>query len=180
MNTSIVGRHFELSDPIKDYIDSAFESIKKYNLDIISANAVIAANERNGKKGYTVEFVVNVKDKHTIVITQKDKDVYAAIDKALERLQKSLRRYADKVKDHRATSIKDLEQATPQKEPLDFANDIDEDIVPMDLEIHKPLDFEEARALLAQDPKKLFLVFYDNEGNLRVMYKRSDGKYGLY
>ena len=35
MNTSIFGRHINLTDSIKDYINSSIEAFKKYNLDII-------------------------------------------------------------------------------------------------------------------------------------------------
>ncbi len=182
MNRHIAGRHFELSEPIKNYIDSAIESLEKYNLEIISVNVIISGDTKNGKKGYSVEFVVNLKDKNTVVITQRDKDVYAAIDLALERMKKSLRRFADKIKDKSGNlSIRELESEIEEaEEQLDYLNDIDDDIVPMDLELHKPLDFEEARDILASDPKRTFLVFNDNDGRLRVMYKRADGKYGLY
>jgi putative sigma-54 modulation protein len=70
MNKSITGRHFELTETIKAYADAAVEGLNKYNLDIISASTIIAANEKQGKKGFTVEFIVNLKDKNTIVITQ--------------------------------------------------------------------------------------------------------------
>jgi len=172
MNTSIVGRGIELTDAIKNYAESAFEAIKKYNLDIISANMVVS----DSKKGeFTVEFVINVKDKHTVVITQRDKDLYAAIDVALERAKKSLRRYADKLKDHNIGSIKDLE--TPEHVPA-VAED-DDDIIPLELELYKPLDFEEAKALL-QDSDKEFIVFNDIDGNMRVLCKLDNGKFGLY
>ncbi len=181
MNRHIAGRHFELTEPIKNYIESAIESLEKYNLEIISVQCIVSGDTKNGKKGYSVEFVVNLKDKNTVVITQRDKDVYAAIDLALDRMKKSLRRYADKIKDHNVTSLRELESEIEEaEEQLDFANDIEDDIVPMDLELHKPMDFEEARELLASDPKRQFIVFNDNEGRLRVMYKRADGKYGLY
>jgi len=181
MNKHIAGRHFELTEPIKNYIESAIESLEKYNLEIISVHAIISGDTKNGKKGYNVEFVVNLKDKNTVVITQRDKDVYAAIDLALERLKKSLRRFADKIKDHQVTSLRELESEKEEvEEQLDYLKDIEDDIVPMDLELHKPMDFEEARQALLDDPKRIFIVFNDNEGRLRVMYKRSDGKFGLY
>jgi len=41
MNTSIVGKQFDLTDPIKEYIENAFEAILKYNLDIISGKTVV-------------------------------------------------------------------------------------------------------------------------------------------
>jgi len=182
MNRHIAGRHFELTEPLKEYIDSAIDSLEKYNLEIISVHVIISGDTKKGKKGYQVEFVVNLKDKNTIVITQRDKDVYAAVDLALERIKKSLRRFADKLKDKSGTlSIRELgSEIEEAEEQLDYLKDIDEDIVPMDLELHKPLDFEEAREILASDPKRVFIVFNDIEGRMRVMYKRADGKFGLY
>jgi putative sigma-54 modulation protein len=179
MNRSITGRHFELTEPIKNYIEAALDGFDKYNLDIISANVIISGDTKNGKKGFNTEFVVNLKNRNTVVITQKDKDVYAAIDLAAERLKKNLRRYADKLKDHNHTSIKELgseaEAVLEQGE-----NNNEPEIIPMDLELHKPMDFDEVIELLRVDTKQQFMVFNDNEGQMRVMYKRADGKFGLY
>jgi len=181
MNKSITGRHFELTDAIKNYADNAMEELKKYNLDLISASTVISANEKNGKKGFSVEFIVNLKDKNTIVITQVDKDVYAAIDLAIERVKKSLRRHADKIKGHRIMSFKDLgSEAEAVLEQLDYEKQTEPEIVPMELELHKPLDFDEAIEALKAEKKRQFIVFNDEEGLMRVMYKRADGKFGLY
>ena len=177
MNKSITGRHFELTEPIKAYADAAVDSLEKYHLDIISASTVISANEKHGKKGFAVEFIINLKDKNTIVITQVDKDVYAAIDLAIERVKKSLRRHADKIKGHRIMSFKDMGEEAEAVTELDTA---DIEIVPMDLELHKPMDFDEAIEALKAEKKRQFIVFNDNEGLMRVMYKRADGKFGLY
>ena len=97
MNYSIVGRHFELTEPIKEFTENAINTLKKYNLDIISTTALIDADEKNGKHGFTVEFTINVAKTETIVIKQKGKDVYAAIDIAIDRAQKVLRRHHDKI-----------------------------------------------------------------------------------
>ena len=174
MNTSIVGRNIDLTEAIKNYAESAFESIKKYNLDIISANIVIRDNKKGGT--FTVEFVINVKDKHTVVITQKDKDVYAAIDLALERAKKNLRRYADKLKDHNHESLKEIEESSQSSSE---ANDEENEFVPMELKLYKPLDFDEAKMILEESGEN-FLVFNDNDGNTRVICKLDNGKYGLY
>jgi putative sigma-54 modulation protein len=174
MNKSITGRHFELTETIKAYADAAVEGLNKYNLDITSANTVISSSE---KKGFTVEFIVNLKDKNTIVITQNDKDVYAAIDLAIERVKKSLRRHSDKIKGHRIMSFKDMGAEAEAVLELDST---ETEIVPMDLELHKPLDFDEAIEALKEEKKRQFIVFNDTEGLMRVMYKRADGKFGLY
>lgn len=177
MNKSITGRHFELTETIKAYADAAMEGLKKYNLDIISAATVISADEKNGKKGFATEFIVNLKDKNTIVITQNDKDVYAAIDLAIERVKKALRRHSDKIKNHRVMSFADL--GLEAEAVTELEND-EIEIVPMDLELHKPLDFDEAVDALKAEKKRQFIVFNDESGTMRVMYKRADGKFGLY
>ena len=178
MNKSITGRHFELTEAIKAYADAAVDGLEKYHLDIISASTVISANEKQGRKGYVTEFIINLKDKNTIVITQVDKDVYAAMDLAIERVKKSLRRHADRVKDHKVMSFKDM--GTEAEAVTEYTTDEELEIVPMDLELHKPMDFDEAIDALKAETKRQFIVFNDNDGLMRVMYKRADGKFGLY
>jgi len=173
MTTSVVGRGIELTDAIKNYAESAFEAIKKYNLDIISAKLVLSEN----KKGeFNVEYIVNVKDKHSVVITQKDKDLYAAIDLALDRVKKNLRRYADKIKDHNNGSIKDL---ALEEEVVEKKNDEGGEVIPLELKIYKPLTIEEAKMMLEESGENFF-VFNDRDGHLRVLVKLDNGKYGLY
>ncbi|MDD3343237.1 MAG: ribosome-associated translation inhibitor RaiA [Sulfurospirillaceae bacterium] len=172
MNTSIVGKQFDLTEPIKAYIDGAVESLKKYNLDVISVRTVISADEKNGKKGFSVEFAINMAHKNTVVIQQKDKDVYAAIDLAIERAKKVLRRHHDKVMNHKIVE-EDIPTSTENHEGSD------DEIVPMRLDSYKPIEIEEAMNELKGSDKQ-FLVFHDMEDKFRIMYKKSDGRFGLY
>jgi len=175
MSKNIVGRHYDLSDSIREHISESLDGLDKYNLNIISSNTIITADSKT-KKNVSVELVLNLKDKNTIVITQSDQDVYTATDNAFSRAQKALRRHADKIKDHKVMSFKDLgEEAEAVLEM-----DTDEvELVPMDLELHKPLDFEEAIDALKAENKRQFIVFNDHDGLMRVMYKRAE-KFGLY
>lgn len=176
MNTSIVGKQFELTDSIKNYIENAFETLGKYNLDIISSRCVVSADEKNGKKGFGVEFVLNLAHKDTVVIKHKDKDLYAAIDLAVERASKVLRREHDKNttvknKDDDKEKLANISSQTP---PIDI-----DEIVPNELELYKPLQIEEALERL-KNSDAIFYVFNDMDAKMRVLYKRSDGKFGLY
>jgi O-acetylhomoserine len=49
----------------------------------------------------------------------------------------------------------------------------------MELEIYKPLEIEEALFKLKSSDAQ-FYVFNDIDAKMRVLYKRSDGKFGLY
>ncbi len=178
MSKNIVGRHFDLSDSIKNHISESIDSLDKYNLTIISTSTIISGDNKN-REGVLIELVINLKDKNTIVITQRDRDVYNAVDTAIDRAQKALRRYADKIKDHKVMSFKDMGVDAEAVLDLDPAED-EVEIVPMDLELHKPLDFDEAIEALKAEKKRQFIVFNDYDGLMRVMYKRADGKFGLY
>ena len=180
MNLSLVGRQIELTDAMKTHIESAIEGLKKFNLDIISVRAVVSADEKNGKKGFTVEFTINLPQKNTIVIKQKDKDVYAAIDLAIERAKKVLRRHHDKVTDRqveRVNEIGNLKVLETESE-VEGEGETDE-IIPMELDLYKPLEIEEALQMLKESNQQ-FLVFIDKDDKLRVLYKRKDNRYGLY
>ena len=170
MNISMTGRGVDLSEAMKNQITGAVESFEKYNLDIISANVIISSSTKKNKTGVNVEFVLNLPNKNTIVINQADKDAYAAVDISIDRVQKALRRHHDKIKSHKATN--------PNKEALVVSDESDE-IVPTELGIYKPLEIAEALDMLKSSEKQ-FLVFNDNGDNLRVLYKRSDSKFGLY
>ena len=177
MNLSIVGKQFNLTDPIKQHIENAFDALYKYLLDIISGRCVVSADEKNGKKGFSVEFALNLAKKDTVVIRQKDKDLYAAVDLALDRASKVLRREHDK---NTTVKNKDDDKAARAAIAEEQIKDgeIDE-IIPMDLDPKKPLEIEEAMQKL-KDGDAQFYVFNDIDAKMRVIYKRSDGKFGLY
>ncbi len=180
MNTGIVGRHIDLTDSIKDYINSSVEVFKKYNLDIISVNAIIAQDEKHGKKAFSFEFTLNVAHLDTIVVKQKDKDLYAAIDIAVDRVSKVLRRHHDKIAAHKATKLTEVVATEIQDQIALELEKFEEEITPVRLTSYKPMDIEEAlEELKASDAQ--FKVFYDKDDVMRVLYKSSiQGKFGLY
>ncbi len=180
MNTGIVGRHIDLTDAIKNYVNSSIDIFKKYNLDIISVNAIIDQEEKHGKKQFSFEFTLNIANLDTVVVKQKDKDLYSAIDIAVDRVSKVLRRHHDKVSGHKATKLTEVVLQDIEDQIAKELDTLDNEIVPVRLTSYKPIDIEEAlNDLKASDAS--FKVFYDKDDNMRVLYKKSEeGKFGLY
>lgn len=180
MNLNIVGKQFDLTESIKSYVENAFESLGKYGLDIISGRCVISADERNGKKGFVVDFSVNLPKKETIVIKHKDKDLYSAIDTITDRASKVLRREHDKNTTHKNKDDKKqnaLDEILKTDQPNE--NIEADEIIPTELELYKPLEINEALEKLKLSSDQ-FLVFNDMDAKMRVLYKRKDGKFGLF
>jgi putative sigma-54 modulation protein len=177
MNISLTGRAIELTDPIKEYLQNAIASLAKFNLDIISVQAVCAKQSTGKKQGVSVEFTINLAGKNTVVIKQSDDDMYAAIDMAIERAQKALRRMHDRLNDHHGEGIN-----TVKNEAADLkaeAEAMEDEIVPVELELYKPREVAEVLDALKESDKQ-FEIFLDNDGKTRVLYKRNDGRFGLY
>ncbi len=179
MNVSLVGRHVELTEPIKDHINNSIETLNKYNLDIISVNAVASTQERNGKRGVSIEFSINLAKKNTIVIKQRDDDLYAAIDIAIDRVQKALRRLSDRNSDHRNDSMNEAKNEAKNADVKVAATDLEDEIIPVELELYKPLEVADVVEEL-KSSDQLFKIFNDLSGNTRVLFKKADGKFGLY
>ncbi len=180
MNTSIVGRHIDLTDPIKEYINASIEAFRKYNLDIISVNSIISQEEKHGKKAFSFEFTLNIANLDTVVVKQKDKDLYTAIDIAVDRVSKVLRRHHDKISGHRATKLTEVDSVSQEDEIANELEKLEGEIIGVRLNSYKPMDIEDALDEL-KESQAAFKVFYDKDDNMRVIYPmKEEDKFGLY
>ncbi len=177
MNISMTGRNLELTDALKGHISSSIETLKKFNLDIISVNVIVSSQTKKGKEHAIVEFVINLAHKNTIVIKQNDEDAYVAIDLATSRAQKSLRRLHDKETDYQKIGLNEVKAQEVDIKAVE--QEMEDEIVPVELDLYKPREVEDVLADL-KESGKMFEIFLDNEHKTRVLYKRNDSKFGLY
>ena len=167
MNTTVVGRNVELTDAIKEHVRKVVNEVEKYNLGILHSVVTI---EKDKRDFFNVEIIMNIPEKGTAVVHSKDKDMYAALDLAKDKLEKLLRRYHDRITDHYVNKDRFEEILVEEEE---------DEIVEMPLDVEKPLSIDEAK----EEYKKsglYFMVFRDTDGEKRVIYRRKDGKLGLY
>ena len=166
MNTTVVGRNIELTEAMKDHIRKVIDEVEKYNLGILHSIVTI---EKDKRDFFDVEIIMNIPDKGTAVVHYKDKDMYAALDKAKDKLEKLLRRYHDKKTNYKSKDrIEEL-----------IVEESQDEIVEMPLDVEKPLSIEEAIEEY-KNSGLYFMVFRDTNGEKRVIYRRKDGKLGLY
>ncbi|MEA2099122.1 MAG: ribosome-associated translation inhibitor RaiA [Campylobacterota bacterium] len=177
MNISLTGRQLELTDAIKAHMNTSIETLNKYNMDIISVNVIASTQTKKGKEHSVVEFVINLAHKNSIVIKQNDGDLYAAIDLAISRAQKAMRRMHDRDTEYHKIGINEAKaESIDVKEEAEAMED---EIVPVELDLYKPREVEDVLQDL-KDSDKIFEIFLDNEGKTRVLFKKSNAKFGLY
>lgn len=180
MNISLTGRHLELTEAIKAHMNTSIETLNKYNMDIISVNIVATAQTKKGKEFMMVEFAIHLSHKNSIIIKQNDQDLYAAIDLGISRAQKAMRRMHDKEVGHHKVGLNEIKSEANSGVDLKEATEsLEDEIVPMELALYKPREVEDVLQEL-KESDKTFEIFIDHEDKTRVLYKRDDGKFGLF
>lgn len=176
MQIAVTFRHMETSDPLKTYLEEKVSRVKKYIDEPIDAQAVMSVDK---KIRHRVEVTLVAKG-ITIKGSEETSDMYAAIDAVVDKIERQLKRYKDKIKRHKPSAGRERQIA---KSVLS-AESVDEGAVePLIVRSNnffvKPMSVEEAvmqMDLLNKD----FLVFTDDRSaEINVVYRRKDGHYGL-
>ena len=99
MLIKISTRHGHLSDETKQFIEQKASKLLHFFDRLTSIEVTV--DLQNDLK--SVEFVVSAEHKHDFVASERNGDVRAAVDLTLAKLEKQLRKYKEKVQDHRRT-----------------------------------------------------------------------------
>ena len=102
MQIKISTRHGHLTNGTQDFIREKANKLLHIfaRLTMIDVTVDLNEDEKNEK---TVEFVVNAEHKHDFVARAKHKDILAAVDLVLDKLEQQVRKYKEKIQDHRRT-----------------------------------------------------------------------------
>lgn len=172
MNIKVVGKNIEITEAIRDYIEKRFEKFEKFELD----NSEITVSCSVEREEQIVDIQIN-KSGDFIRIEERNNDLYASIDLAIDRVARQLRKDKEKKLDKsRNESLKDKIMGIFKNEAPDRAGEITKTKVYE----AKPLSIEDAKLKLLDKKEDLFIVFNNVETNeINVLYKREDGSFGI-
>lgn len=97
MQIKISTRHGHLSEELQEHIRKKAEKLTHFfqRLMMIEVLVDLQSDAAN------VEFLVSAEHKHDFVASERNKDMLAAVDLVLDKLEKQVRKYKEKVQDHR-------------------------------------------------------------------------------
>jgi putative sigma-54 modulation protein len=100
----IAARHGHLNETTQQMIRDRAEKLLHFfeRLTLIEVTVDLKASFEK-KEVKMVEFVVQAEHKHDLVAREHHPDLMAAVDLAVEKLEGQLRRYKEKIQDHRRT-----------------------------------------------------------------------------
>ncbi len=99
MQIKVSTRHGHLGEDTQQFIRDKAEKLLRFFDRITSIEVTVDLSNQDGQ--YHVEFLVNAEHKHDFVAHETHSDILAAVDLLLEKLEKQLRRYKEKIQDRR-------------------------------------------------------------------------------
>ena len=99
MKILITGRHVGVTDAMKDYAYAKAEKLTHLWDRATSCRVTIDTDAKNNQS--QVEMVLQVNRGHTLVGKAEAPDMYAACDLAEQKLAQQLRKYKERLTDHR-------------------------------------------------------------------------------
>lgn len=186
MNVKITGRHMEMSDALKSYIENALSKLTHYFDKIINADVVLDVE----KHRHICEININANGMR-IHSKEVSPDMYASVDAVIEKLDRQIRKFKDKIRNHKPRSVEETRKyrhiILEVKDEIEKGEDVSQEetpVIPHEI-VHreqvalKPMTVDEAlmQIQLLEEP---FLVFINVEtSQVNVLYPRGNNTYGL-
>lgn len=170
MKYNVRGKNVEITEGMENHLAGKLAKLDKYfvNYDEIEASTLI----RIYSVGSKVEITIPTRS-YTLRIEETHEDVYTAIDHAVDKLERQIRKNKTRLQN----------RSRGADAPFSFDYDTNEDevneVVKTKVLELKPMYLDEAilqMELIDHD----FFVFFDREINgVSVVYKRNDDSYGV-
>ena len=111
MNLTISGHHLEVTPAIREYVQTKLERITRH-FDHVIDIAVIPSIDNLTEKEKRQKAEINLRlPGQTVHVESLSQDLYAAIDTLIDKLDRQVMKYKDRVQDHNHESIKHIPEA---------------------------------------------------------------------
>lgn len=178
MQVSFAAKHCDVPEEVKEYAEKKLANLKHFFEGIVDAHVTLYHEKRR----YQAEMSIQANG-ITLHSTDEEADMKAAIDLVIKKMERQLKKYKDRIKNHRLRT-QHLTQQAFKVDVLEGADVIEPTeegprVIKTSRYNIKPMSVEEAAMqmdLIEQD----FLAFSNTRtGKSSVIYRRKDGHYGL-
>ena len=190
---TVTGRQVQVTDAMKQYAIEKVSKIERITDRIIDINVIMDIQ----KLDHIVDITIKVD--HTYIKGHATTtDMYASINLAVQKLERQLRRYKKRLREHHATPLEmvDMEVNVIRPHSHDDIEELNDEIEDETLrrmeEELKPHEIvgrdtiklktlsEEDAVMKMELSGDTFLIFrHEADRKLRVIYRRKDGNYGV-
>lgn len=177
MMYNIRGQRFQVTDALREYVEKKLNRLEKYFEEPITSEITVTLSVTKGQ--HTVEVTIPLVGV-MLRAEEKSDDMYASIDLVVDKLERQIRKHKTKVnrKFRQGSGAKALFHENGSA--VGVLEEEDElELVRTKRFTLKPMDVEEAILQMNMIGHNFFVFSNSESKEVSVVYKRSDGKYGL-
>ncbi|TVQ95569.1 MAG: ribosome-associated translation inhibitor RaiA [Deltaproteobacteria bacterium] len=183
MQISVSFRHMDPSPSLQRYAaDKLNHVVSKYVTGEDIDSQVVFSVERFW---HIANFTININGL-TVKSVEKTEDMRSSVDKALDKVERQMRRYKDKIRDHKPSNGRQRQFsmgvfAVPAEaeEPEDDAAAEPAQLVKRETLTAEPMTTDRAIMQLELRDAAFFVFTNEETDALSIIYRRDDGTFGL-
>lgn len=169
MQVTVIGRHMEITEALRQYAVEKFSRIEKYLPNAVQATVTLSVV----KKVHHIAEAIIKADGLLVQAHEETGEMYSSIDLLIEKIERRVRKYKEKLVDHKHQ----VKQAAAQ--PPAHPDDQIPQIIKTKRFDLKPMHPEEAVMQMELLDKQFFVFSNAASGHITVIYRRKDGNIGL-
>lgn len=188
-NLNIVGKNFQLTEPIRKHIWDKLAKLERFHTHIMDVHVILDIQKVEHVCVITCHF-----NHIKVKVEARSTDMYASIDKAIQKLQHLFSKWKGKLQDYhrKPMNVVDMSVNVYRRPPMDEVEEINHEIeaenmkrwmphkvIANETQVLKDLSTEEAimKMELSSDP---FMLYRDEtDKKLKLIYRREDEHYGI-
>ncbi|MBM4278420.1 MAG: ribosome-associated translation inhibitor RaiA [Deltaproteobacteria bacterium] len=169
MQISVTFRHMEADEGVKEYVKEKVQRLKKFMENPREAHVVLSVE----KFRHSAELTI-VRDGLTVNSEGRDRDLYAAIDQMVDKMDRQIRERREKVKRKRGTPLPpeiepgEEEASTGERRGTGISSFIRRRHIPA-----KPMSLEEAMAQLKLSGETFLFFINSHSGEMNALHRKN-------
>jgi ribosomal subunit interface protein len=181
MKLNIIGKNMDVGDSLREYVEENLSALTtKYFANPIEGKVIVSKDAHL----YQIDISVHVGRNILLQANGSAPEPYPAFDAAGERIEKRLRRYKRKLRDHNRDSVEEIKaNQYVIDQPAEYVPDGEESDGEPTIVAELPITIEEltvSEAVMRMDLGELPALMFRNRahGGLNMIYRRPDGHIG--
>lgn len=181
MEMKITFRNLDPIDSLKNYAQEKVERVNKYFDRATEAHVVLSVERHLHHADITI-----LSGSYVLRGREKSEDMYASIDLAMDKIERQLKRYKDKLKSHYGKARAQQRSEATRKarytvfEPVgDETAEPQTRVVKTDEILARPMAVEQAIMQMDLLNSEFYVFTNSTTMEMNVVYKRKDGTIGL-
>jgi putative sigma-54 modulation protein len=187
----ITGRNVSVTEAMKNYAMDKIAKIERFSNRVIDVK--VTMDVQRGDQ--YIDIILKV-DNTKIKASGHSNDMYASIDKAVDRLKEQIRRYKEKINNHHSISHADVAMNVNIYHPTDDLAEFNEEIqaetdrrmvdrysprkiVKTETRYLKTLRVDEALVKIQLSGDKFMVFRSEEDKKIKIIYLRDDGNFGI-